>query len=93
MNKLKINEELLWRLKGRFNESVNDLDLDTFEVYSKNNINTCPYVVVRNKIQNNPFSFYLVNEMKNMAIAGKKFGKESILNTVLYLDGREGYKL
>jgi hypothetical protein len=45
------------------------------------------------KIGKKPKTIYFVNEMKNMVLAGKQFGENVTINTVLYLDGRNGYKV
>lgn len=94
--RLYFEKSLLLKLVGRFGVSFNELDVKEFTLYSDKNSNECPYTVVTNKLSKKPNTLYLVNEMKNMVMAGKVCGRNMnkvSFRTVLYLDGREGYKL
>lgn len=93
MSNIKITEELPFRLKQRFGKKVSDLNPREFEVYNMRNQEKCPWALIRMKIGKKPKTIYFVNEMKNMVLAGKQFGENVTLNTVLYLDGRDGYKV
>jgi hypothetical protein len=94
--RLYFEKSLLLKLVGRFGVKFSELNSENFEVYNKTNVGTCPYVVVRQKLRKKPDTVYLVDEMKNMVMAGtvcgQKMNKVSF-RTVLYLDGRDGYKL
>lgn len=93
MSNIKMTEELPFRLKQRFGEKLSDLNPREFEVYNIKNQEKCPWSLIRTKIGKKPRSIYFVNEIKNMVLVGKQFGLNVTLNTVLYLDGRDGYKV
>ena len=93
--RLYFEKSLLLKLVGRFGVKFSELDAKTFDVYSETNLDSCPYAVVRQKISKNPNTVYLVNEMRNMAMAGRVCGQmmnKISFKTVLYLDGKDGYK-
>ena len=97
MTKMRLffEKSLLLKLVGRFGVNFNDLNVKEFTLYSEKNVDKCPYTMVNNKISKKPNTLYLVNEMKNMVIAGKVCGQKMdkvSFKTVLYLDGKDGYK-
>lgn len=86
MNNVIINPEVVKRLEERFNTNLNEVNPSRMKLYNRNNQEKCPYVSVRMKIGKRSGSyFYLVDELKNMIITGRKLGEQIKLNTALYL--------
>ena len=92
MNVLK-SYEFKKRLKERFDLDYEDINLSKMEIYSKKNLMYCPYKSINIKLPKKPDNmFYLVDESKNLLIAGCKNENSVSLNTAMYLSGSaEGY--
>jgi hypothetical protein len=86
MNNVIINPEIVKRLEERFNMNLNEVNPTQMTLYNRNNFDKCPYTNVKIKIKKRGSSyFYLVDELKNMVITGRKLGESIKLNTVLFL--------
>lgn len=91
---IKLDTHFIERFKMRFQ----DFDLTQVEEiikrskrYTTKNIDSVPFPVVKKKLQNPMYSdsVYYVNPKFNMVFVVVK----NIVETVLYLDGRDGYNL
>jgi len=90
MNVLK-SYEFQKRLKERFDLDYEDINLSKMEIFSKKNLKYCPYKSINTKLPKKPDNmFYLVDESKNLLIAGSKNENSVSLNTAMYLSGSDG---
>ena len=86
MNNVIINPEVVKRLEERFKMNLNEVTPSEMKLYNRNNFDKCPYATVRIKIKKRSGSyFYLVDELKNMVITGRKLGESIKLNTAFFL--------
>ena len=89
---ITFDDHFITRFKQRFyNINMDDVEnvIKCSKRYTSNNIDSCPYKVVRKKMMNDMYSdsVYLVNYKYNTILVAVK----NVLTTVLYLDGSEGY--
>lgn len=91
---IKLDPHFIERFKMRFS----DIDLNQVEElitrskrYTTNNLDSVPFPVIKKKLQNPMYSdsVYYVNQKFNMVFVAVK----NTIETVLYLDGKDGYTL
>ena len=76
------------RLKERFDLEYEEINLTKMEIFSKKTLKFCPYKSINIKLPKKPDNqFYLVDEEKNLLIAGCKNENSITLSTVMYLSG------